>query len=62
MCSVQVWPLVWPLKWNWPSVTIWSVFQNPLTYIEMNINKSIISMIITFIITSTSDLQPSTAI
>ena len=31
MRSVQVWPLVWPIKWNWPSVTIWSVFQNPVT-------------------------------
>ena len=33
MCSVQVWPLAGPIKWNRPSVTIWSLFQNPVTII-----------------------------
>ena len=32
MCSVRVWPLAEPMKWNRCSVTIWSVFQNPVTY------------------------------
>ena len=33
MCNVRVWELAGPIKWNRPSVTIWSVFQNPVTYI-----------------------------
>ena len=30
---VFVYPLAGPIKWNRPSATIWSVFQNPVTYI-----------------------------
>ena len=33
MCSVQVWPLAGPMKWNRPSVKIWSVFRNLVTYV-----------------------------
>ena len=32
MCSVRVWPLAGPIKWKRASVTIWSVYQNPVTY------------------------------
>ena len=42
MCSVRVWPLAGPIKWNRPSVTIWSVFQNPVTYYVTNKPKSFI--------------------
>ena len=31
--SVRVWLLAGPRKCNWPSVTLWSVFQNPVTLI-----------------------------
>ena len=31
MCSVQVWLLARPIKWNRPNVTVWLVFQNPVT-------------------------------
>ena len=27
-----VWLLAGPVKCNWPSVTLWSVFQYPVTY------------------------------
>ena len=32
MDSAQVWLLAGPIKCNWPSVTLWSVFQYPVTY------------------------------
>ena len=42
MCSVRVWPVAGPIKWNRPSVTIRSVFQNPVTYcIPLYMYKSI---------------------
>ena len=31
MGSVQVWLLAGPIKCNWPSVTIWSIYANPVT-------------------------------
>ena len=34
MGSVWVWLLAGPRKCNWPSVTFWSVFQNPVTFIK----------------------------
>ena len=33
MDSAWVWLLAGPIKCNWPSVTLWSVFQYPVTYI-----------------------------
>ena len=30
--NIRVWPLAGPIKCNWPSVTLWSVFQYPVTY------------------------------
>ena len=32
MDSAWVWLLAGPIKCNWPSVTLWSVFQYPVTY------------------------------
>ena len=32
MCSVWVQLLAGPIEWNRPSVTIWSIFQNPVTH------------------------------
>ena len=34
MHSVQVQPLARPIKQNRPSVTIWLLFRNPITYVE----------------------------
>ena len=33
MDSARVWLLAGPIKCNWPSVTLWSVFQYPVTYV-----------------------------
>ena len=33
MDSAWVWLLAGPIKCNWPSVTLWSVFQYPVTYV-----------------------------
>ena len=32
MGSVLVWLLAEPIKSNWPNVTLWSVFEYPVTY------------------------------
>ena len=32
MGNVQVWLLAGPIKCNWPSLTLWLVFANPVTY------------------------------
>ena len=37
MCSLQVQPLAGPIKWNRPSVTIWSAFQNTVTIIVYSV-------------------------
>ena len=29
-----MWLLAGPIKCNWPSVTLWSVFQYPVTYTD----------------------------
>ena len=29
-----MWLLAGPIKCNWPSVTLWSVFQYPVTYVK----------------------------
>ena len=34
--------IVGPIKWNGPSVTIWSILQNPVTYgFERNMHEHI---------------------
>ena len=36
--SVWVWLLAGPIKWNKPSVTLWSVFQNLATHVLSHIH------------------------
>ena len=36
MDSAWVWLLAGPIKCNWPSVTLWSVFQYPVTILKYN--------------------------
>ena len=37
-----MWVLAGPIKCNWPSVTSWSVFQYPVTYLSLSANSPLI--------------------
>ena len=46
--SVWVWLLAGPITSNWPNITLWSVFQYPVTNVSINLwfTKHFISVVI----------------
>ena len=38
-----MWLLAGPIKLNWPSVTLWSVFQYPVTYTYIDVLQLILN-------------------